>query len=173
MEETLLKLWRFVNYETEVAEFEQWVYATSELENQLSSDLYFLLISVPYKDKYEVGKLRDVLKNWLQSQPQLCTCISWTKHQRLQLGWERPWTDDAWQDFDFLQERSPWLHLIRCKGCDQQWYMFVDTDGDDYYLHRLSFEDMQALELGKWPNDFDNLPNNLPANYWLYKRGYK
>jgi hypothetical protein len=65
MEETLLNLWRFVNYKTEVPEFERWVYETSELEEHLPSDLYFLLISTPYKDKNEIGNFATLcMSGW-------------------------------------------------------------------------------------------------------------
>ncbi len=169
MEETLLKLWRFVNYETEVAEFEQWVYATSELEEQLPSDLYFQLISVPYKDKYEVEKLRDILKNWLEKQPMSCSCITWPNHHFLFVSKERPWLDRSWPDFDTLKERSPWLYLIRCKGCGQHWYLFVDEHAADYYLYKMKPEEVKGVEKDIWPRDIDAFNQHLDS-MWLQKR---
>jgi hypothetical protein len=157
VEETLLKLWQFVNYETEIPEFEQWVYRSSELENKLP------------KDKNEVWKLRDLLRKWLVNLPPSCACVSWAEHQSLALGWKRPWTDEAWKDFDVVKERSHWLQLILCKGCGQHWYMFIDTDTDDYYLYRMKSEEVEAIEKDIWPRDIDAFNQHLDAS-WFEKR---
>lgn len=154
----MARLWRFTRGETPTAEFELWIYATPELEPLLGPELYLRLISEDYRDAATVHDLRRALPALLDAiAPRGCECLTWRDNERVPLGYDtRP--DVFLTRFDVLRERTPWIDAVRCRNCAQAWYLAVDTRDDDYYLHRLSEDELAAaLERDAWPNIFDSL----------------
>lgn len=89
IDEVTLKLFRFLNGEEPVIEFERWVYDTKALENILGGEDYFNLISLDFSKqcsryelikilerhidvgKYQTWKLRKLLKLFLSQKGNL------------------------------------------------------------------------------------------------------
>ena len=93
-----------------------------------------------------------------------CICAEWPDRQIINLGSE---TATLLADhFDVLRDRSPWIHLVRCRRCAQSWYATVDTVDDDYYFRRLGNAEVVAIMDGTWPTDFDDF-----VNVWPYVPG--
>ncbi len=55
------QFFKFLNKEISIEEFEQWVYATDELETVLSADLYQELIAFNYNARYVLASLYPIL----------------------------------------------------------------------------------------------------------------
>jgi hypothetical protein len=65
--------------------------------------------------------------------------------------------------FEGLQDRNPWLRLVRCRECGQQWYLAIDTVDDDHYFLRLNGDQIRAIvDHGQWPTDYDEFVNVWP-----------
>jgi hypothetical protein len=89
-----------------------------------------------------------------------CICAQWPDRQIINLGSETATLLD--DHFDRLAEQSPWIYLVRCRGCGQRWYAAVDTVDDDYYFRRLGGDEVAAISDGTWPSDFDQFVNVWP-----------
>src|SRR4051794_39282330 len=89
-----------------------------------------------------------------------CICAQWPDRQVIGLGSETATLLD--DRFDVLGDRSPWIHLVRCRGCGRHWYAAVDTVDDDYYFRRLSDAELAEIVGGRWPPDFDDFVNVWP-----------
>ena len=133
-------LWRFIRGDMATADFEQWVYETDDLKAWLGNDLYLWCLSVKYHDKWKVWEFRQELQIVLDDLvPRKCRCLTWTDNQKIPIGVANTWTDLT-KRFTIIQRRTPWLSLLQCKACGANWYVAMDTDGDDYFLHRLDLD---------------------------------
>lgn len=59
------QFFKFLNKEMSIEEFEQWVYATDELETVLSADMYQELIAFNYQSRYVLATLFPILMQCL------------------------------------------------------------------------------------------------------------
>lgn len=59
------QFFKFLNKEISIADFEQWVYATNELETVLSADMYQELIAFNYQSRYVLATLFPILMECL------------------------------------------------------------------------------------------------------------
>jgi hypothetical protein len=59
------QFFKFLNKETSIEDFEQWVYATDELETVLSADLYQELIAFNFNARYVLASLYPILMDCL------------------------------------------------------------------------------------------------------------
>jgi hypothetical protein len=114
------QFFKFLNKETSIEDFEQWVYATDELETVLSADLYQELIAFNYKSRYVLATLCPILMD----------CLDYSKFETyriiylLNLIIEK---DDLWtkavKDLQF-----EWVSNYFFLNC----FDFLDTDFDFY-----------------------------------------
>jgi hypothetical protein len=174
MSEPIGLIWKFIRDDMPVSVFEQWIYKTPELENLLGSTLYFEVIACNYKEPDSVWTIKQVLKAAVdQIEPRKCQCLSWRDSQKVPISYDTGWEKIS-EDFIILRRRSPWLDLCRCKFCDQEWYVAVDTVDDDYYLYRLKTDDVtRIISNNEWPSVFDNFAVVWPDEEWLLQNGYK
>jgi hypothetical protein len=171
--EIIDNLWKFIRGDFETGEFEQWVYASDELKAWFGNDLYLWCLGVAYHDPHRVWEFRQQLQTVVDGMaPRGCRCITWRNNQKIQLGPGEEWLTIRDQ-FKTLRRRTPWLSLLQCPTCEEFWYTALDTDGDDYFLHRLDEAGMTAiLEEDRWPEDFDRLPIFWPSASWLQHNGF-
>ncbi len=155
------RLWSFVAARLAVSEFEQWLYATPELQALLGNELYLETISTDFRDPAAIQSLREKLCARLDpTGVHRCHCLFWTDKQVVPLSSD---TTHLSEDYDVIRKRNPWLELVRCNRCGQHWYMAVDIVDDDYYFRRLSGEDLANItKRNEWPADFDNFENVWP-----------
>ncbi|MBU0490301.1 MAG: hypothetical protein KKA73_19035 [Chloroflexi bacterium] len=160
------RLWKFVRGDTPTVEFEQWVYDTPTLEQLFGPDMYLELISLDYRDPMETVRLPDRLRSWLDEHvPRDCECITWQDKEKNPEGYE---TANLGADFTILKSRTPWLDLIQCLHCGSHWYLATDTVDADYYLLRLTEEQVAAiLDRDEWPKQFDDLEHVWPPPGWF------
>ncbi|WP_156317127.1 hypothetical protein [Marinagarivorans algicola] len=62
-----LVVYRLIARETEIEEFEQWVYSEKELEQVLTSDEYLDLISLSYKQPSSLYEAEKILKRYIDT----------------------------------------------------------------------------------------------------------
>ena len=65
--------YKFLNGDKTVSELESFIYGQTDLEHQLTSDIYIELISFDFKDKYVIAKLPDFIKQKLIDEGQFET----------------------------------------------------------------------------------------------------
>lgn len=151
----------FVLDDISTNEFEQWVYATSELEDICGSGLYSELISCDYRKKFEIDELRKVLRAWLESTYH-CRCSLWRNRDSI------PMLGDDWdifEELEVLKRQTPWLDLARCTKCGEHWY--VGNTDDDFYVCHLNSQQVDAiLKENRWPE------KELPDRYYEASRSW-
>lgn len=90
-----------------------------------------------------------------------CVCSGWSDHQVIPLGFDTAHILKT--HFLLDRERNPWLRLVRCAACGQEWYVAIDTIDDDQYFLRLSAAQLAAIkERNEWPTDYDDFVNVWP-----------
>jgi hypothetical protein len=167
-------LWRFVYDNIAVSDFENWVYAAKELETILDSDTYLRLLEANYHDHLQIYELQKALKAWLNTfYPLACECLSWKDYQVIPIVGHEKLPQIFLAKFRVLKKRTPWIDLVTCISCDQMWYLAMDTTNDDYYLQRLTVNDVDEINTGSWPTVFDNLEPVWPSKEWLKIYGFK
>lgn len=57
-----MEFYKFLNGDIVISEFENFIYKSPDLEQQLNSDTYLELISFDFKDKYVIERLPDFIK---------------------------------------------------------------------------------------------------------------
>jgi hypothetical protein len=156
------QLWRFVHGELAAPEFEQWVYRTPVLEPLLGPDRYLELISADFGGGPAQRELRKRICDWLDpTGGSRCACLDWRDREKIMLGSETVHLLN--EGFVTLRERNPWLSLVRCRRCGRHWYVAIDTLDDDYYLRRLSPEEVADItERDRWPTDFEDFAHVCP-----------
>lgn len=58
-----IEFYKFLNGDKSVTDLENFIYSEPDLEQQLDSEIYFNLIELNFKDKYDKAKLPDLIKN--------------------------------------------------------------------------------------------------------------
>ena len=62
-----LKFYEVLKHKISIQDFEQWVYATKELELELPEDTYIDLISLNYKDNYVHNELEKIIEPFVDN----------------------------------------------------------------------------------------------------------
>ena len=60
-----LKFYEVLKNKIDILNFEQWVYANKELQQELDEEIYFELISLNYKDKYAYNNLEKIILKYV------------------------------------------------------------------------------------------------------------
>jgi hypothetical protein len=90
-----------------------------------------------------------------------CVCAEWPDRKIVPLGCDTANFDD--EEFTRVRDHTPWLRLVRCRGCGTAWYLAIDTVDDDYYFRRLSAAEASAIEERDiWPTDYDDFVSVWP-----------
>jgi hypothetical protein len=147
--------WAFVRREDAISEFQENLRRSPALVTTVGTHIAREALTTPYDDDRQVFQLRQ--RVWAHLAPASavgCLCRDWPDRRIIALG--AATVNLLHEEFETLRDRSPWLHLVRCRACGGHWYAAVDTVDDDYYFLRLSHEVVTAIEdLGEWPADFD------------------
>ena len=72
-DENKIEFYKFLNGDTTVSDFENFIDKDSDLEQELGKDAYLELISFDFKDKYVIATLPDVIKRKIIEEGQLET----------------------------------------------------------------------------------------------------
>lgn len=163
MDEVEKTIWQFLRGDIGAQEFESWVYTSESIEIAFGPDMYLELLSAGYRDEHDLADLMQLLRKWLDEHSQrACDCITWKRHELIPLGFDTP-VDVFFSNFSVLRQRNPWLDMVRCKICQQAWYIATDSVDEEYHLLRLTEDEVREVLLGNtWPDDFDNLKNVWP-----------
>jgi hypothetical protein len=144
------QFFKFLNKEISIEEFEQWVYATDELETALSPDIYQNLIAFNYNSRYVLATLY----------PLLMECLDFPKFEKYRLIYHLNLIiekDNSWQkavkklDHEF-RENYDFLNIF-CALDDM-----LNYDEDKYGTNPNSIDDLfieskfQAIKMKNWLN---------------------
>ena len=74
----LADLWRFVRGDTDVAVFEQWIYARSEdLESRLGKQAALEVLAADYRSPEAVGRVKELLRDYAARVSNMgCRCVT-------------------------------------------------------------------------------------------------
>jgi hypothetical protein len=161
-------LWRFLRGDMLVVEFEQWVYATKELEPFLGPGRYYGAIATIYSSTDEVGELRTMLLSRMRElEPARCMCLETANRAVLDIGSESEPFMRSMEERGNAGQPRWWLSCIRCRECGDTWLVGLDSRLNDVYcLKRLDKEDSaRLLASGIWPADFDRYETLLRMGY--------
>lgn len=142
------------------AEFEQWVYAQTDLEERMGQELYLNVLSVDYADGRAVFDIRQDLKAYAGRASTLrCSCITLPDLADAGMGDES--TTAVFETLEKRAERGDpfwWLSLYACSACGQWWLVAQEERQNDvFFLRRLSREEGEKiLEEHGWPTEFDS-----------------
>jgi hypothetical protein len=151
-----------------VVEFEQWVYATKELEPFLGPGRYYGAIATSYSSVEEVDELRTMLLARMRElEPARCSCIETADLAVLGFGSASEPFLRSMEKLRDAGEPRWWLSCMRCRECDQAWLVGADSRLNDVYcLKRLQADDTAGLlSSGSWPVDFDRYETLLRIGY--------
>jgi len=150
------ELWKFARGDGERAAFEEWLYKQDDLEDFLGNELYLRLISCDFSNKDEVWTVRQAVAKKLDSQ-QSCECPKVRDLDFIPMGFD----GDDERFFANLTEilsygqKKWWLYISKCNRCETLWMVGQDDRYyDDYFLNRISKDQLNRAEKGEWPELF-------------------
>jgi hypothetical protein len=150
------QLWKFARGDGQRKAFEEWLYSQNELENFLGEELYLRLISCDFSNKEEVWKVRQSLAESIDSH-RLCECPKIKNLDFIPMGFD----GDDERFFANLTEiltygkKKWWLYISKCNRCQTVWMVGQDDIYyDDYFLNRISDDQLDKAKNGKWPELF-------------------
>lgn len=150
------QLWKFARGDGKRASFEEWLYNQSELEDFLGEEFYLKLISCNFSNNDEVWTIRQEVAENLDSQRK-CECPKVRDLDFIPMGFD----GDDERFFANLKEvlsygrKKWWLYISRCNRCGTLWMVGQDDSYyDDYFLNRISKDQLNRAEKGEWPELF-------------------
>jgi hypothetical protein len=158
----LTLLWRFARGDMPAQDFERTLYDSPSIEAHTGRDLYLDLLATNFSDTRAMADRRYELHKHLDQRQRFCECITVKDHS--EILWCLPVEQiPELATLEILRSRTPWLHLERCRVCDQHWYVAEDTVDDRIQFYRLSAEDARDIvERDDWPATFDSFDHVWP-----------
>ncbi len=157
-----VEIWKWLRREIPHASFERWLYENTDLvEAALGKDLAFQLFELDFRavNGSDADAMRYRLGNEL---PRSCLCPLMADRQCLPLSLYSL-LGGFHASFAKLLERTPWLSLVRCRRCGQNWYAACDTVDDAWYFERLDADGAnRILTTREWPSTFDGWQHVWP-----------
>ncbi|WP_443747188.1 hypothetical protein [Asticcacaulis solisilvae] len=155
-EDQIVVFWRFVRGDMPADRFETWLYAQDNLEAAFGADLWLDLISADYRNPAAVFDMAERLKAILP-RTQSCECVILPDLAVVPMG-----GDGLDQRFfatmKTFARHGPdlwWLYADRCKACGQAWMVAQEERiYDDYFIRRLTDEEVVSIAKRVWPVDF-------------------
>ena len=150
------ELWRFARGDGKRAAFEEWLYKQDELEGFLGEDLYLRLISCDFSNKNEVWTVRQEVAEKLDSQ-RSCECPKVRDLDFIPMGFDGEDERFFANLTEILRygEKKWWLYISECSRCGTLWMVGQDDRYyDDYFLNRISRDQLSRAEKGEWPELF-------------------
>jgi hypothetical protein len=151
-------LWEFVRGDMPVSAFEDWAYASPELEARLGEPLYMDVVSADYRDADQLHRLRLQLTEFAAgATPLSCRCLSLPNVAVVDMRSARA-KDPVMGTLDEVKLRGKpwwWLSLERCGEC-RQWWLVAQEEriNDAWVLERLGDASARAIvESADWPDD--------------------
>ena len=161
--EILSKLWTFHRLKISIADFERWVYVTSQLEFELGSERYLELISLNFKSKIDEEQIRNIISEAINSIEYQCSCIKLFQIDIVEMGIDQ---DNFIGTFERIKERGGkywWLYMSQCSICKTNWLIAQEErHNDDFHLLRLNQDQVKLIHnKNVWPTEFDDYENLL------------
>jgi hypothetical protein len=142
---------RWIRGELSSADFEPWVYAnTGLLESALGKERMLQLLETDYGSGHAGSTVRYQLARLLTRS---CRCLLTCDRQSFGLaGGLCQW---LYEKCEQRKAKTPWLKLVRCRECGQDWLTGCDTVDDRIFLERTSAAAALAIvERDEWPATF-------------------
>jgi hypothetical protein len=167
-------IWAYVRGETDVAEFEAWVYATPDLDSVLGHEDYLAVAACDYRDTFPKAiddRLKEARAIVTRRFARRCSCLSLPNAVRHTMSGPKSCVEEY---ADVLARKTPWIEVLRCRDCGTHWFQGTDTVDDDYYLYRLTEEVVEDIVVrDRWPTVFDDRPNVWPISGYLGPGGFE
>lgn len=160
------KFWKFARGETEPKMFESWLFDQTGLEAALGDELYLELLSADYRDERNtVPELRRKIMLFLEPSRR-CECPKIRDLSAVPMGadfyFEKVF-ETLVKDVEFGEEKW-WLYISTCSVCQTHWLIAQDDRiYDDFFMKRISAEELDAARAGKWPATFSTYENVLAS----------
>lgn len=153
-------LWEFIRGDLSSAEFEQWLYASKDVENVLGNQLYLELIATDFNNASTVYLIKKKLEIFLRKENQLaCECLALSNDAALDMGSEK--SERILSTLTTVKaygEPRWWLSLNQCNKCNQYWLMAEESENYDIYFFKRLDSSLASsiIQDNKWPNDFQS-----------------
>ncbi len=150
-------LWEFVRGDTQVRDFEQWLYASPHLEAALGAGLYAAAIETDFRDRDTVGQLKKELRAFAVERGQSrCYCVRYPNLAVVDIGGH----EELFSSLQTRHERGDpfrWLYVSRCSICVQYWLVAQEERHNCVFImRRLGTDEVENVkEHGQWPREFD------------------
>ncbi|MEZ5709456.1 MAG: hypothetical protein R3E02_08740 [Blastomonas sp.] len=160
------KFWEFARGETDPKRFESWLFEQTGLEAALGDELYLELLSADYRDERDkVPELRRKIMYFLEPIRE-CECPKIKDLSAVPMGadfyFEKVFETLA-KDVEFGEEKW-WLYISTCSVCQTHWLIAQDDRiYDDFFMKRISAEELEAAKAGRWPATFSTYENVLAS----------
>jgi hypothetical protein len=163
IETRLSQLWAFARGDTAGPAFEKWFLAQTGLEDTLGEGLHWRLASASYSDRDEVWNLRKGVAAALEPFKH-CECASIRDISAIPMGGDF-YFERVFQTLDRVVEYGSgkwWLYISKCTACGTVWLVAQDDRiYDDFFLRRISDEDLAAAQSGMWLDQFQTYEDVL------------
>lgn len=162
-EEQRSSLWAFARGDTTGPQFEQWLFDQTDLEIALGEDFHLELLSADYADRDKVWKLREGVRVLLVPDNR-CECVTIRDMSAIPMGGDF-YFEKVFETLDRVVEYGPdkwWLYISECHSCQTNWLVAQDERiYDEFFLKRLSKEQVQQAKAGLWPTEFQTYEDVL------------
>ena len=155
-QDQLAHLWAFARGDTVGTEFEKWFLAQDGLEGPLGKQLHWDLTSSSYADRDEVWRLRQSLARTLEPL-KVCECPCIRDNSAIAMGGDF-YFEKVFSTLDQVVEYGSekwWLYISKCGSCGTIWLVAQDDCiYDEFFLKRITAEELAQSQTGKWPDQF-------------------
>ena len=153
-----LKIWKYVRGDISNSDFEKIIYYDDIFINYFGKELYTEVISNDYSNWDSTNKIKEKLQVFLYKYyPQKCKCIEVKDLAVVDMGEESIVVLKTIEEVVKRGEPYWWLHLSKCKNCDQYWLIAQEERQNDIVcMSRLETKIAEKIIKDNiWPSIFD------------------
>ena len=163
------RLWEFVRGDTEVVDFEAWLYHDETLDAALGNDMYLELVSCDFANKEEMHFAKEAIISVLEP-GEACHCASVRNLDAIDMGGDG-FDEKFFSTLHIFAEAGPerwWLYAARCSVCGTNWLVAQEERIHDvFYVERLTNEVAREIKTGEWPDRFQTFADVLDVGVML------
>lgn len=172
LQQPLNMVYQFLRGDMQAFKFEEWIYSGKHIEEIIGKEVYHEVISLNFKDKFELDKIRSLLMTAVEGfLKNKCLCRAIKDSDAKVIG-ASEWLYST--TLRTVKRRTPWIRLDRCTDCGENWLIATDTVHEDKsYFQRLTKGDAEKIELkGQWLDHVVDKDIFWPTKNWLNQHGF-
>ena len=128
--DALEKFWAFVRGDSDLSEFEGWLYSENAAEQALGPEGFLRVVETDFGDPQKVADLRYCLSRALPA-PSVCQCHKYANEQLITMG---ATSLDAFEHVERGVLHMFWMHHFRCKVCLADWCLVEESRIYDVWM---------------------------------------